>query len=527
MHAFCRLLILTYLISCSSFPESGDNCADRGEDLYFPSQSMGELFADVQLSGYYSDSKTFVDCCPLLPPDSLIRIYARQVQSGRFSPGIFAAKYFSSPYPPVPDLTWRQGATLEETLMNKWDFLTRIPGPDTVISSLLELPEPYVVPGGRFREIYYWDSYFTMEGLAASDRMDLVRHMLNNFSCLIYQYGHIPNGNRSYYLSRSQPPFFAEMVNLLMREEGDSAGIPYLLPLRAEYNFWMKGAPDSLRVVQVDNILVNRFWDNRPEPRPESYREDVHLAQSVDVEKRDELYRNIRSACESGWDFSSRWMEDSQDLATLQTTSIVPVDLNCLLLNLEQVLSGLYALSGMQDSAQIFAELANQRAGAIRDLFWRDKHNYFFDYDLDSHSVNPVYTLAGAIPLYFGVANDIQAEQVVEIIRKNFLKDGGVVTTLSNTGQQWDAPNGWAPLQWMTVRGLEDYGYSGLADTIATRWLTLNQRVFRRTGKIMEKYNVMDTTLAAGGGEYPLQDGFGWTNGIYLAFLRRGYAPAD
>ena len=111
------------------------------------------------------------------------------------------------------------------------------------------------------------------------------------------------------------------------------------------------------------------------------------------------------------------------------------------------------------------------------------------------------------------------ASFVKEKIESDFLKAGGVTTTTNHTGQQWDAPNGWAPLQWLTIKGLRNYGFNELADKIKNRWLTLNQKVFERTGKMFEKYNVNDISLHAGGGEYPLQDGFGWTNGIASALL--------
>jgi alpha,alpha-trehalase len=109
----------------------------------------------------------------------------------------------------------------------------------------------------------------------------------------------------------------------------------------------------------------------------------------------------------------------------------------------------------------------------------------------------------------------------VDFLKKNFLKDGGVVTSLNNTGQQWDAPNGWAPLQWITIIGLENYGYHDLAKEIATRWVNLNKKVFKETGRLMEKYDVVDINKPAGGGEYPSQDGFGWTNGVLLALMNK------
>ncbi len=166
-----------------------------------------------------------------------------------------------------------------------WSVLERPPDPPQPNSSLLPLPYRYVVPGGRFREIYYWDSYFTMLGLEQSGRHDLVVEMVKNFAYLIDRFGHVPNGNRSYYLSRSQPPFFAAMIELLAQREGESVYATYLPELSREYEFWMDGAarlaPGSAyrRVVRLeDGTVLNRYWDDRETPREESYREDVETA---------------------------------------------------------------------------------------------------------------------------------------------------------------------------------------------------------------------------------------------------------
>ncbi len=183
-----------------------------------------------------------------------------------------------------------------------WPVLTRAADTTASYSSLIPLPHPYVVPGGRFREVYYWDSYFTMLGLVRSGRVDLVRDMLDNFAYLVRTVGHIPNGNRTYYLSRSQPPFFAVMVGLYAQAADTADALRYVDALEAEHAFWMAGAerlaPGTAyrRVVRLpDGALLNRYWDDDPEPRPESYREDYRLAQTVPAAARDSLYRNIRA----------------------------------------------------------------------------------------------------------------------------------------------------------------------------------------------------------------------------------------
>ena len=151
-------------------------------------------------------------------------------------------------------------------------------------------------------------------------------------------------------------------------------------------------------------------------------------------------------------------------------------------------------------------------------MLWDPEAGFYKDFNFVSNSRCGEITLAGVYPLYFGLASRGQARQVRDLLMQDFLKDGGLVTSLRITGQQWDAPNGWAPLQWMAVRGLLNYGYREEAKEIMQRWLAINQKVFREEGKMMEKYNVVDTTLISGGGEYPTQDGFGWTNGVALGF---------
>ncbi|MEL6943127.1 MAG: trehalase family glycosidase, partial [Bacteroidota bacterium] len=190
-----------------------------------------------------------------------------------------------------------------------------------------------------------------------------------------------------------------------------------------------------------------------------------------------------------------------------------------LLYSLEKTLSEAYQASGDMEMAEEFKERANARIGAIYDYCWDEQTGAFRDYDFVEGNFTPVISLATVYPLFFQIATQAQADAVADVIQKDFLKSGGVVSTLNNTGEQWDAPNGWAPLQWLTIQGLRNYGHDELAETIARRWIDLNIKVYKNTGKLVEKYNLMDMTLEAGGGEYPVQDGFGWTNGVLLKLM--------
>jgi alpha,alpha-trehalase len=356
-----------------------------------------------------------------------------------------------------------------------------------------------------------------MLGLAESGEFEIIENMLDNFAYLIDRVGHIPNGNRSYYVSRSQPPYFAQMVALLASHRGDGIYQKYREALRKEHDFWMQGSTLTdtplLHCVGTPLGVMNRYFDIGESPRQESYREDYRQVEALGGGKK--MYSDLRSAAESGWDFCSRWFGDGQNLETIQTTDYIPIDLNALLYGLEEVLIKCYP-----GDAAYTASLKSQmqaRKEFLDEYCWNAQDGTYEDYNWVSQMRSPVKSLAMAYPLFIGMATQERADKVAAYLEAHFLKPGGVVTTLSNTGEQWDAPNGWAPLQWMTIMGLERYGHHALARTISERWVQLNERVYANTGKFVEKYNVEDMTLNAGGGEYPVQDGFGWSNGVYLA----------
>ena len=484
---------------------------------------LGELFEAVQLRNILGDGKTFPDCIANRPLEEINQEYLTKKDTTGFNLTDFVSQNFTPPKEHVNNYKSDPNKSAAQHINALWDVLAR--KPESERSSLITLPHPYVVPGGRFREIYYWDSYFTMLGLQVSGRMDLIEHMVNNFAHLIDTIGYIPNGNRTYYLGRSQPPFFSLMVKLLC-ESKKNALTKYLPQLEKEYQFWMQGAyvltesiPAQHRVVRLsDGAILNRYWDENDTPRPESYKEDVELA-NHSTQNAQELYRHLRAAAESGWDFSSRWFRDGKSFASIHTTEIIPVDLNCLLYHLEQVLAEAYQQVGNNSRAHDYLQASVRRKQAIRTYCWSDEKNFFFDFDFVTQQKKDLLTLAATFPLFFEVATHDQALAVSKIIRDQFLKTGGLTTTLAHSGQQWDAPNGWAPLQWIACKGFLNYGLDDLANEIKTHWTTTNLKVYANTGKMTEKYDVWNKDGEASGGEYPNQDGFGWTNGVYLAIL--------
>lgn len=493
---------------------------------YLPARDLGALFHDVQLARVFPDSKTFADARPRTAPSEIVARYAAARQRPEFDLASFVAENFEAPGAVGEGYAADRSQTMEEHIRALWPVLTRPADDAGQLSSLLPLPNPYVVPGGRFGEVYYWDSYFTFLGLAESGRTDLMRDVLDNFAHLVQTVGHVPNGNRTYYLGRSQPPFFAAMVGLYAGATDSTEALHYLPALEAEHAFWMDGAealaPGTAhrRAVRLANgIVLNRYWDDLPAPRPESYREDVELAQTVPAGQREALYRNLRAAAESGWDFSSRWMRDPSDLRSLETVDLVPVDLNSLLVHAERTIGGLRAAQGDAAEAARWRGMAEARAAALREAAYDPAEAAFFDVRWRTGArVTDRPTMAMAAPLFFGVATPAQGRATAARLERDFLRPGGFVTTLVESGQQWDAPNGWPPLQWLGAEGVRRYGRADLAGTARARWLALNRRVYAETGKMTEKYDVTDLARPAGGGEYPNQDGFGWTNGVALAF---------
>lgn len=491
-----------------------------------PDKIYTPLFEAVQASHLFNDSKTFVDCIPKESPETILRLFRDKRQQNGFDLRSFVHAHFEMPACPQKDFQSDAKRPVRQHIEELWSVHTRPAGTDDRHSSLIALPHSYVVPGGRFREIYYWDSYFTMLGLAASGRIQLVENMLDNFAYLIDQIGFIPNGNRTYYCTRSNPPLFASMVGLLSRLMPEQNVYTRFLPqLEKEYAFWMSGKEklgDDLsahkRIVKVNGSVLNRYWDDAALPRQESYAEDLTIAEGSDRDPQ-RLYGDIRAACESGWDFSSRWLADGETMASIRTSQILPVDLNAYLFKLESVLARANHEAGNYEREQLFEECAASRKALIQTIFFSEKDGYFVDLVLPDLEPSDVHSLAAALPLFFGLATSEQAIQVAEKIHRCFLKAGGWVTTLRNSGQQWDAPNGWPPLQWAVYKGLRKYGFIDEAVEGAERWVANNLCIYRGTGELYEKYNVESVGSIAAGGEYEVQDGFGWTNAVLLRFL--------
>lgn len=515
------------LISAAPPPSSADRAIAVSNAAHTPEDVYGPLYRAVQLAHVFADNKTFVDLVPREQPEVILAAFERERPEGREALAAFVTRHFrgQDDAPPAKP-------TMREHIRALWPVLAKPPMAVMPGSSALALPYASVVAGGRFHEMYYWDSYFTMLGLKADGEQPLIESMLGNFTSMIERYGHIPNGTRSYYLSRSQPPFFALMVDL--SDSKDRAlNHRRLEALKTEHGYWMAGAscigPDGScqHVVRMpDGSVLNRYWDARDTPRDESYTLDLDTAQKAQPRAAAQVYRDLRAGAESGWDFSSRWLRDGRSMATIHTTDIVPIDLNSLLWNLEKTIARRCADAGEPACAADFEKRAAARRSAIFKYLWSSQDTRFADWDRLTARPTPSISAAMLYPLFVGLATQDQADATARLAEARLLASGGLRTTTVHTGEQWDEPNGWAPLLWIGVKGFDRYGKPDLADQLADRWLKTVSGFYACTGRMVEKYDV-ERAQAGGGGEYPVQDGFGWTNGVTRALLDRPGAAAS
>jgi len=368
-----------------------------------------------------------------------------------------------------------------------WPQITRTNTTDR--GTLIGLPYPYIVPadGEMFQEMYYWDSYFISLGLIRSSRSHLVKAMTDNMAYLLERFGVIPNGTRYYFLSRSQPPFFMEMVRLTY--EAKLADTDWLA-----------------KMVRLAESELSTVWYGQAQP----HKRRVHreLSRYYDINVLHDL-----ASCESGWDHSTRCADRWLDH--------LPPDLNAILYAYEKQLAWAHGVLNTGD-ADRWTTRADLRKETIYALNWDDSAGFFFDYDYVNERRNPTPSLAGFYPLWAGLASAEQAARIVETWLPIFEFAGGMVTTLeAKAGRQWAFPNGWAPLQWIVVAGLERCGFYDDAARVRRKWLDNCTSVFDQTGALWEKYNVVRPGANAEGGLYGQVRGFGWTNGVFVDFIQR------
>jgi len=313
-------------------------------------RDLKELFVALHTSGIWEDEKAISDAVLKVSPEEILAAYDAEKDASDFDLEQFFHAHFDFAEDAAVGFKGDSLRSPEAHIEALWPYLHKNADvPER--SSKIPLPHSYVVPGGRFQEVYYWDSYFTQIGLIVSGKMEWVADLVANFDYLIQTLGHVPNGNRTYYESRSQPPFFALMVDGLAQASDDPEAVyaKHLDALKKEYLFW--SAPERTR----DGLT--RYYDEENGPRVEMFGTDLEWLSHA--EQRPEFFRHLRAACESGWDFSSRWFDQGKGLESIETLDLCPVDLNCLLFFMEALLG---RITGDRD----YAEAAQRRKSAIQ-----------------------------------------------------------------------------------------------------------------------------------------------------------------
>ena len=399
---------------------------------------------------------------------------------------------------------------------------------------LLYLPKPYVVPGGRFNEMYGWDSFFIQLGLLRDGQVKLARDIADNFLYEIREYGMVLNANRTYYLTRSQPPFLTQMVLAAFEKTQDLKWLEDSVPaLESYYKYWISEphlTPETglSRYIDLGHgpapEVISSEHDNRGRTDYELLLEYFrnHKIPDYDVTKyydlrdhkfTDAFYKGDRSMRESGFDPSSRFGPFNIDIVHYN-----PVCLNSLLYLMEAQMGQILHLLNKESETTLWEQRAAERVERINRLLWDEKDGLYYDYNFLSRKVRRYSFLTTFYPLWAGFATDRQAASVVANLGR-FQRAGGLQTSEFQSGDQWDSPFGWAPLQLIAVEGLRRYSYKDEADRISINFLKMVHHEYRSSGNLEEKYDVVRGSAQIGNelryGYRTNEAGFGWTNGVF------------
>ncbi|XP_068914433.1 trehalase-like isoform X3 [Tenebrio molitor] len=522
---------------------------------------QGNLLHTIQMARIFNDSKTFVDMRMLNDEQTTLVNFDKLMNDtdqnpsqddikkffdDNFKEGDEFENWVPSDFTDTPKLlsriTDKSVREFAQDLVNIWPKLARKIKQEVLDSpelyTLLPVENGFIIPGGRFREFYYWDSYWIIKGLLLSDMHETVRGMLDNFLSIVDKYGFLPNGARIYYLNRSQPPLLNAMVSLYISATNDTAWLEKNIQiLDRELRFWLDNK--LVDVVKDDTTYRLAHYDSESaSPRPESYYEDVTTASTAKDEQQ--LYMELKSGAESGWDFSSRWIIDQNgnsdaNLTSLHTRRIIPVDLNSYLCQAFQKLSNFYVILGDYDNATFWDNQFNVWQKTIERVLYNHEDAIWYDWDNELGQHRKMFFPSNFAPLWAEAYDTMYAEDIGGRAAKYFKSqkimdyEGGIPASLSRTGEQWDYPNAWPPLQSIVVMGLAKSGNCEaieIAQEFAQRWVKANQIGFNNTGEMFEKYDAEVPGQYGGGGEYVIQSGFGWTNGVVLEFIDRFFTTS-
>ncbi|XP_031429612.1 trehalase [Clupea harengus] len=546
-----RIMNLVGLVFCLLFAQGDVLPPPCDSEIY----CTGELLRQVQTARLFDDDKYFVDMKLLAAPDVVLQAFhnlTSGVQDQTIIPAKlreFLMKFFDAPgkeFETWTPLDWREKPQFLSKIKDPklynwaaelhrlWKSLGRKITTDVKdhpeLYSQIYTPNPVIIPGGRFRELYYWDSYWIINGLLLSEMTDTARGMIENFLYLVDRYGFVPNGGRIYYERRSQPPFLTLMVRDYFTATENTSFLRKAVPaLEREYNFWMQ---NRSIIVEVDGKkhVVNYYNVQVGQPRPESYTDDLDLAEHMSEGDEERLFAELKAGAESGWDFSSRWFagnKDSNDatLKDIYTSAVIPTDLNALMCLNEYTLAQFHRTLGNDAAAQRYSEAYANRLAAVEALLWNSERGVWFDYSLRTNSSNFAFYPSNLAPLWARCFShsDMQLRAFEYLKESGALNyPHGVPTSLHNSREQWDMPNAWSPLQQMLIQGLSDIPSEDpkdLAFELAQKWIQTNWAAYSTYEAMFEKYDVNAGGKPGGGGEYEVQLGFGWTNGVALQLL--------
>ncbi len=388
-----------------------------------------------------------------------------------------------------------------EYITKYWEKLERFHPKDD--ESLLGLPNPYLVPAYEeghdfdFNEMYYWDSYFMVQGMLDDEHKKLVVGILENLISLQKRFGIVPNASRMYLMGRSQPPFLTSFIFDVYDayDMGDKWLQEAITVAKDEYNsVWLGTVKPNVRLVHKG---LSRYYDVN--------------------------YLHDLAEAESGWDMTPRFNR--------RALNYLPVDLNALLYKYEMDFARAAEIAGDKREAGEWKTAARHRKSTMNELMWSNIRGMYYDYNYDKERRGTVSSLAGFYPLWAGMVDDKQAKQMVKALRR-FEEKGGLATTDAQQllplvpgklPTQWAHPNGWAPLQFIVIKGLQRYGYRQDAERLQRKWVKTNLDWFNQNGLFLEKYNVVQPHKPPMKGVYPSLTGFGWTNAVFERFCQELY----
>lgn len=398
----------------------------------------------------------------------------------------------------VHELSANEVKPARKYIAEYWKKLERYHPKDN--GSVLGLPHPYLVPAYEeahefdFDEMYYWDSYFMIQGMLDDEHKDMVMGMLENLIYLFKQFHIIPNASRTYLTGRSQPPLLTS----------------FIMDVYNTYNLGPKWLKEHMDVAKEEYRTV---WMGTKKPNARL----VHkgLSRFYDIN-----YTHDLAEAESGWDYTPRFNR--------RCLMYLPVDLNALLYKYEMDFAETARILGDAEEAEEWERAAAKRKRTMDKLMWSKSRGLYYDYNYFKEQRGTVASLAAYYPMWVGMVDDVKARALVKSL-KRFEQKGGLSTTDSmplgalvpgSIPMQWAYPNGWAPLHFIVVKALQRYGYHAEARRIAMRWLHTNLRWFKHHGVFLEKYNVVNPEKPPVKGVYPSQTGFGWTNAIFERFCQ-------